>query len=268
MEYADEPRLHFSQLSVHDYCEFYRLEMDDYLSDLPFYQTMIQPSDRVLELGCGTGRITRQLAPFCQRITGIDSSPTMLDMARKIKPATHLQGVNIVYEQQDMLDFSFPSCFDVIIIPYNTLNLLSESTRVETSLTLCRKHLSPKGRLGVQLYHPDAKLLATFHSQKLFQFKIMADGFGGKVIKESLKSYDLKSSTLHVEERYRVRPCREEKPNRDLSHTYTLFAPLLPVWLELFSTCGFTIDQCSGTPDGDPFKQESDTSLFLGASPN
>jgi len=38
----------------------------------------IQPHDHVLELGCGVGRIGRELAPFCHHWTGIDISENML----------------------------------------------------------------------------------------------------------------------------------------------------------------------------------------------
>ena len=38
----------------------------------------IQPKDRVLELGCGVGRIGRELAPFCRQWTGVDISENMI----------------------------------------------------------------------------------------------------------------------------------------------------------------------------------------------
>lgn len=38
----------------------------------------IQPQDQVLELGCGVGRIGRELAPFCRQWTGVDISENMI----------------------------------------------------------------------------------------------------------------------------------------------------------------------------------------------
>ena len=266
MEYADEPRLHFSPLTGQEYCDFYCLEMQDYSADLPFYRALLHPDDRILELGCGNGRLTRLLAPLCRQITGIDISGPMLRQAKNTTSTATTHLANIVYEQKDMLDFSFPSGFDVIIIPYNTLNLLGEEDKVKKCLQLCQKHLAPEGHLGLQLYHPDANVLATAHSQKLFQFIIMDDGAGGKVIKETLKSYHPPSSTLKLEERYRVRPGSGVESYRNLSHTCSLYAPQLPTWVKLFSACGLTISKCAGSPGGEPFRSETETTLFIKAT--
>ena len=266
MEYADEPRLIFSPVTEEEYCDFYCLEMQDYTDDAPFYQSLLQSGDRVLELGCGTGRLTRLIAPFCAQITGIDISKAMLQRAKNTKSAQANQQANIFYVQKNMLDFFFSTTFDVIIISYNTLNLLGDKDKVTKCLRLCREHLGDKGHLGLQLFHPDASVLATNESQKIFQFMIMEDGFDGKVIKETLKNYYAPSSTLQLEERYRIRPANGKRPNRDLSHTYELYAPQLSTWKRLLSTNGFTTKECSGSTSGEPFRCESDTTLFIKAS--
>jgi len=43
----------------------------------------VQPSDRVLELGCGVGRIGRELAPHCAEWIGTDISEKMIEHARE-----------------------------------------------------------------------------------------------------------------------------------------------------------------------------------------
>ena len=42
----------------------------------------IEPTDRVLEIGCGVGRIGRELAPFCAEWHGSDISGNMIKFAR------------------------------------------------------------------------------------------------------------------------------------------------------------------------------------------
>jgi SAM-dependent methyltransferase len=44
---------------------------------------LVQPTDAVLDLGCGIGRVTRYVAPLCREIWAVDASETMLDMARE-----------------------------------------------------------------------------------------------------------------------------------------------------------------------------------------
>ena len=43
----------------------------------------LKPSDSVFELGCGVGRIGREIAPFCRQWTGADISANMLGVARQ-----------------------------------------------------------------------------------------------------------------------------------------------------------------------------------------
>jgi ubiquinone/menaquinone biosynthesis C-methylase UbiE len=43
----------------------------------------INPTDTVLEIGCGVGRLAQHLAPYCRRWIGCDVSPNMLKFARE-----------------------------------------------------------------------------------------------------------------------------------------------------------------------------------------
>ena len=43
----------------------------------------IRPSDTVLDLGCGIGRVTRYVAPRCREVWAVDISPHMLELARR-----------------------------------------------------------------------------------------------------------------------------------------------------------------------------------------
>src|SRR5438094_945805 len=43
----------------------------------------IEPTDTVLDLGCGIGRVTRYVAPLCREIWAVDASETMLRLARE-----------------------------------------------------------------------------------------------------------------------------------------------------------------------------------------
>jgi trans-aconitate methyltransferase len=66
-----------------------------------------QPAERILDLGCGTGRLTKAIAETGAETLGIDSSANMIATARSQYPG-------IFFEQADAADFSFPSPFDAI----------------------------------------------------------------------------------------------------------------------------------------------------------
>jgi SAM-dependent methyltransferase len=58
----------------------------DPLSGKPFSRVikkMINPQDRVIEIGCGTGSLALSIADQCSRIMGVDISPKMIGYARK-----------------------------------------------------------------------------------------------------------------------------------------------------------------------------------------
>ena len=55
-------------------------------------RALLRPEYRVLDLGCGIGRITAAIAPKVQTVLGIDISPGMIAEARRRYPTTiHLQ---------------------------------------------------------------------------------------------------------------------------------------------------------------------------------
>jgi SAM-dependent methyltransferase len=62
----------------------------------------IQPEDSVLELGCGIGRIGRELASRCRHWTGVDISENMIRHARE--RMEHLENVSFHRLQRSSLD--------------------------------------------------------------------------------------------------------------------------------------------------------------------
>ncbi|MFI6316873.1 class I SAM-dependent methyltransferase [Nonomuraea sp. NPDC050556] len=84
--------------------------------------THINPHDRVLDIGCGTGQTTRQAARAATHgsALGIDLSAPMLEQARKL---THDQGLtNTTYQRADAQTHPFPPAhFDLCISRFGTM---------------------------------------------------------------------------------------------------------------------------------------------------
>lgn len=67
------------------FAAYYGLEYAAYAADLEFYeQFALQAGGPVLELGCGSGRVLAALADTGLELTGIDTSPAMLEIARRM----------------------------------------------------------------------------------------------------------------------------------------------------------------------------------------
>ena len=231
--------------------------MTDFDADLEFYVSALGEKKTILELGCGSGRLSRALSARGHKVTGLDISAEMLARAQARDTAT-------TYIQGDMTRFSFHKRFDAIIIPYNTLNLLAEPGKVEQCLQRTRDHLREDGLLLLQIFLPDGTTLATGDT-RTFQFQIFTTPDGGKIIKETLKNFQKENRRMTLTERYRIRPRQGTGKTEDLAHTMDLLALPYADWTGLIRGAGFTI----GTEYGDytlsPFIADRDSRLLLTA---
>ena len=111
---------------------------------------------RVLELGCGSGRLTVCLTQTGVEIVGLDLSESMLDSARTKAAAV---GATIRFVQGDMRRFELPDRFAAILIPGNSLLHLLTIADLQASLSCVRRHLAPGGRLVFDISKWDLKRL-------------------------------------------------------------------------------------------------------------
>jgi SAM-dependent methyltransferase len=140
---------------------FYDLEHVDLTADQVFYMHFArQARGPVLDVGCGTGRLLLPLVEAGIDVTGIDSSPAMLAVARgKL-------GDRVPLIEGDMRIVKPPTRYALIIISINTfMHLLTTDDQLRVLKNLAR-YLTPGGRLiidlpaGDELTHqdPDARL--------------------------------------------------------------------------------------------------------------
>lgn len=99
---------------------------------------------RVLEPGCGTGRMLEALASRGVEVVGIDVSPQMVALARG-----RLRGRGAV-ELEDMTDFDLGRTFDGAVCPINTLLQLTPDD-LERHLAAIARHLRPGSHYLVQV---------------------------------------------------------------------------------------------------------------------
>ena len=258
-DYDDEPEDIFLPLSEEKYCAFYELEMGGFTDDLPFYTRHLPKHGHILELGCGTGRVGRALAHKERQLTGIDISIPML------KKAASQDNHFCRYVGMDMAQLAFQRRFSAVIIPYNTLNLLTAPGSLSACLAGCHSLLHDYGTLLVQLFVPHHTLLGQVGQKTTFQFQILEDPGMGRVIKEILRTYDAQTETIHIEERYRVRPSLKHRSNEDFSHTIELSAWQEDRWRALLTDSGFSVDHRYGEYDLSPFSPGQSSCLLLAA---
>src|SRR5918996_2532863 len=76
----------------------------------------LQPGERVLDVACGTGVVTRLVAPAVGptgQVTGLDINAAMLAVARSLPPPS---GASITWVEGNAVAMDFPDAsFDVIL---------------------------------------------------------------------------------------------------------------------------------------------------------
>lgn len=94
---------------------------------------------RVLEAGCGAGRVLGYLVALGQDVHGIDISPAMVDYCSRAYPEAHV-GLGDLLTMTDSVD----GPFDAVLAPDNVLDVLDGAGR-QRVLTEVRELLGPDG---------------------------------------------------------------------------------------------------------------------------
>lgn len=115
----------------------------------------------VLELGCGTGRITWPIARAGVPIVGLDIEQGMLERAEAKRHQEATAANNRArFVRGDMSNFSLDDRFALAIIPFRAFLMLLTSEAQEQTLACVRRHLIPGGQLIIDVFDPRYDLLA------------------------------------------------------------------------------------------------------------
>ncbi len=142
-----------------DFAEIYDLTHGDKDDDLPLYLEFARNSGSpVLEIGCGSGRVTLALAQAGFQIYGIDLSENMLTIARyKINQQSKEIQNRIHLYQQDMCELNIPGkTFPLALMPYGEFAHVLERERQEAALRAAYRHIQPNGILLISMSNWDA----------------------------------------------------------------------------------------------------------------
>ncbi len=136
-----------------EYAPFYDWENARTLGrrDVSFWRVLASKTGgRVLELGCGTGRISIPLARAAAPVIGIDRSADMLARARhRLRRTT---GRRPILTRGDIRSLPFrDASFDLVIAPYGVLQSLVRESDLRATLAGVARVLGSGGTFGVDL---------------------------------------------------------------------------------------------------------------------
>lgn len=234
----------------------YDAQNKGFVEDIPFYLSQIDRyGEPVLELACGTGRITIPIAEKGFRVTGLDVSEAMLSRA-KIKAAT--KGVQVDWVRADCRDFVLHKHFDFVFLPFNSITHVHDLESLEACFTCVREHLADSGRFVIDVFNPRLDILMRDPARRypVAQYPD-PDGRGTVVITEN-NIYDTASQINRIQWYYNIGEGIEEfvvENNMRILYPQELDALLV--------YNGFAIEAKYGNYDETPFESASPKQLVV-----
>jgi ubiquinone/menaquinone biosynthesis C-methylase UbiE len=231
--------------------------------DIAFYRSKARESGgRVLELGCGTGRVCIPLAEDGNEIWALDLSEEMLAQLRgKLKhfsPAA-VQRLHIV--QSSMAGFDLGRKFDLIIVPFRAFQALSEKHEREACLECIGEHLSQRGRFIMHVFKPKGVFDESWVQPESFDWEVTDPRTGKRVRRyERRKKIDLERQVLYVDLIYRI-----EGSSEDIVEPLAVSYFLEDQMRSLLQRHGFKIVEELGYFDGRPIASGPELIFICGS---
>src|SRR6266513_1271359 len=234
------------------------------VQDVAFYRNAARDfGDPVLELGCGTGRITMALAEAGKRITGLDLSERMLEHAVKKRAALRVEARERLHlAQGDMARFDLGEKFRLVIIPFRPFQHLLEVRQQMDCLECVRKHLAPGGRLILDVFQTDAERMHDPVHMREVQLTEYETADGRRVrISERVAAFHRAEQRNDVEMIFSIK-------HRDGRQERLVFAWPLRYFFRfevehLLARCGFKVAALYGDFDRSPIRDDSPEMIFM-----
>jgi ubiquinone/menaquinone biosynthesis C-methylase UbiE len=244
-----------------DYADFYDWENAQTLDrrDVKFWRKMAERANGpVLELGCGTGRVTIPVARAGVRIIGVDRSAGMLAYAAKrSRRARAGRRPTLLRADIRFLPFRTAARFDLVMAPYGILQSLVRESDLAATLTSVARVLAHRGLFGIDLV-PDLPVWKEYRNKVRFR-GVRRGGKSRVMLVESVRQDRAKKLTMFDQE-YIERRGRERQSRRFSLVFRTLTVPQMSRRLE---NAGFRVTAVLGDYDGEPWDARADVWLIL-----
>jgi SAM-dependent methyltransferase len=225
--------------------------------DVPFWRRVAaEAGGPVLELGCGTGRVSIPLAKAGVDLVGIDRSAPMLARLRAASARAGALGhVNAVRGDIRALPFA-ARAFSMVLAPYGILqSLLADGDLVATLASVARV-LAAGGRFGIDLV-PDVPNWREYDNK--VQLRGRAAGGAHLTLIESVRQ-DPRRRLTTFEQRY-----VEQRGGVQQEHRFELTFRTLSVrqMTRRLEAAGFAVEAVLGDYRGRPLDERSDVWIML-----
>jgi len=215
----------------------------------------------ILEIGCGTGRVTLPLLRAGFRVTGVDISELSLKKAAEKIAAAGVKDLSTLVHS-DMRTFNLPQKnFALAFIPINTFMHNLSTADQRATLNAVAAHLQPEGIIVVDLYHPHPPALMEADGRVEFAGHAVDDETNHTVQWFSARRLQLD------EQIQQVTFFLDEIDGDGKLFRHTLDFPMRYLhrfeMTLLLQATGFTVEEILGDYDQAPFYAESPRMIFV-----
>jgi len=244
-----------------EYAPFYDWENAQTLGrrDVPFWRRVAAGAGGpVLELGCGTGRVSLPLARAGVRLVGIDRSAPMLDRARRrlTKSPTRQLTHSLCFVRGDIRQLPFEDeTFPMVVAPYGILQSLIRPRDLTATLASVARVVARGGTFGIDLV-PDVPKWREYENR--VQLRGRAGGAQLTLI-ESVRQ-DPKRHLTTFEQKY-----VERRGAKTQEHRFDLTFRTLSVrqMTRQLERAGFQVDAVLGDYRGRPWDDRADVWIIM-----
>jgi SAM-dependent methyltransferase len=229
--------------------------LNTFLFDLQFYKKWLPKNKnaKILELCCGTGRLTLPIAKDGYNICGVDYSSSMLEQA-KVK--AYEVGLKIDFIQADIRTLNLKEEYDLIFIPFNSIHHLYRNEDLFEAFKSVKNHLKNGGLFLLDCFNPNIQFIVESEKeQKVIAEYTTKDG-REVMIKQTMR-YENATQINRIEWHYFINGTFHSIQNMDMR----LFFPK-----ELdsyFEWSGFSIIHKYGSFEEEIFNDNSEKQIFV-----
>lgn len=224
-------------------------------ADLQFYKRWLPKNKdaRILELCCGTGRLTLPIAKDGYDISGVDITPSMLKQA---KAKALEEGLKVEFIEADIRTLDLPEKYDLIFIPFNSIHHLYKNEDLFKAFNVVKTHLKDDGLFLLDCFNPNIQFIVEGEKElkKIAEYTTKDER---KVLIKQIMSYENKTQINRIAWHYYINGKFDSIQNLDMR----LFFPQeLDSYLE---SNGFNILHKFGDFKETPFNDDSEKQIFV-----
>jgi len=246
------------------YAPFYDWENAQTLGrrDVPFWRRLTSTANgSVLELGCGTGRVSVPLAKAGVDLVGVDRSSPMLQRAQarvarawRHRPTAISDQPSLIRADIRALPFIAGS-FAMVLAPYGILQSLIRARDLAATLASVARVIEPGGTFGIDLV-PDVPKWREYRNR----VQLRGESNGARLTLVESVAQDRRRHLTMFEQRYIERRGDEVREHRfDLTFR-TLSVPAMSRQLE---RAGFSVAAVLGDYHGRPWDDRADVWIIV-----